>query len=175
MSALWPLSASWLHAGQFFHSSRTQTATDSSKVLIFSALPHEENELLFFFLMYSNYHGENLWLAYMCPVPNERPRSTEWTTIFILTLFRCSGFTWLRELCVTCSVVSNSLDPMDYSPPGSSVHGILQARTLDWVAISFSRGSSWLRDRTLVTCIAGGCFTGWEKRVYLEDGSFLRN
>ena len=40
------------------------------------------------------------------------------------------------------AVVSDSRDPMDCSPPGSSVHGILQARILEWVAISFSRGSS---------------------------------
>ena len=46
------------------------------------------------------------------------------------------------------SVVSDSCDPMDCSPPGSSVHGSLQARTLDWGAISFSRGSSWPRDQT---------------------------
>jgi len=39
-------------------------------------------------------------------------------------------------------------DPMDCNPPGSSVHGILQARTLEWVAISSSKGSSWPRDRT---------------------------
>ena len=37
-------------------------------------------------------------------------------------------------------------DPMDCSPPGSSVHGILQARILEWVAMPSSRGSSWLRD-----------------------------
>ena len=47
-----------------------------------------------------------------------------------------------------CSVVSDSLRPVDCSPPGSSVHGILQARILEWVAISFSRGSSWPRDWT---------------------------
>ena len=41
-------------------------------------------------------------------------------------------------------------DLMDYSPPGSCVHGILQARTLEWVATFFSRGSSWPRDRTWV-------------------------
>ena len=40
-------------------------------------------------------------------------------------------------------------DPRDYGPPGSSVHGILQARILEWVAISFSRGSSRSRDSTL--------------------------
>ena len=50
-------------------------------------------------------------------------------------------------------------DPMDYSPPGSSVHGILQARTLEWVAILFSRGSSQPKDQTQVSCIAGGFFT----------------
>ena len=41
--------------------------------------------------------------------------------------------------CVHHSIVSNSCDPMDYSPPGSPVPGILQARTLEWVAIPFSR------------------------------------
>ena len=49
--------------------------------------------------------------------------------------------------------------PVDYSLPGSSVHGILQARILEWVAISFSRGSSQPRDRTQVSSIAGGFFT----------------
>ena len=45
-------------------------------------------------------------------------------------------------------------DPMNYSPPGFSVHGILQARILEWFAILFSRGSSQHRDQTLVSCIA---------------------
>ena len=44
-------------------------------------------------------------------------------------------------------------DPMDCSPPGSSVHGISQARVLEWVAISSSRGSSQLRDETRVLCV----------------------
>ena len=48
---------------------------------------------------------------------------------------------------------------MDCSPPGSSVHEILLARILKWVAISFCRGSSWPRDWTWVSCIAGGFFT----------------
>ena len=50
-------------------------------------------------------------------------------------------------------------DPMDCNPPGSSVHGILQARILEWVAIPFSRGSSRPGDRTWVSCIAGRFFT----------------
>ena len=48
---------------------------------------------------------------------------------------------------------------MDYSPPGSSVHAILQARILRWVAIPFSRGSSQPRDRTYVYCLAGRFLT----------------
>ena len=50
-------------------------------------------------------------------------------------------------------------DPMDYM-----VHGILQARKLEWVAFSFSRGSSQPRDWTQVSCIAGGFFTSWATR-----------
>ena len=55
-------------------------------------------------------------------------------------------------------------DPMDCNPPGCSVHGILQARILEWVPILFSRGSSWPRDQTPVSCIAGGFFTVWATR-----------
>ena len=51
-------------------------------------------------------------------------------------------------------------DPMDYSPPGSSVYGIFQARMLEWVAISYSRGSSQPKDRTYVSCIASSAFAG---------------
>ena len=50
-------------------------------------------------------------------------------------------------------------DPMDYGPPGSSVRGILQARMLEWVAISFPTGSSRLGDQTCIYCIPGGFFT----------------
>ena len=46
-------------------------------------------------------------------------------------------------------------DPVDCSPPGSSFHGIFQARVLEWVAISFSRGSSQPRDRTWFSLILG--------------------
>ena len=52
-------------------------------------------------------------------------------------------------------------DPMDSSPSGSSVYGISQARTLEWVAISSSRASSQPRDQTQVFCIAGRFFTIW--------------
>ena len=67
-------------------------------------------------------------------------------------------------MCVHAQVASVVSDSMDYCLPGSSVHGILQARILDWVAIPFSRGSSWLRDQPHVSCIAGRFLTVWATR-----------
>ena len=61
----------------------------------------------------------------------------------------------VAQLCLTL------WDPMDCSPTGSSGHGILQARILQGVAILFSRGSSQLRDRTQISCIAGRVFMVW--------------
>ena len=58
-------------------------------------------------------------------------------------------------------------DPTDSSPTGSSVHRISQARILEWVAISFSRGSSWPKNWTWVSCIAGRFFTIWATREAL--------
>ena len=55
-------------------------------------------------------------------------------------------------------------DPMDCSLPGSSIQGIFQARTLEWVAISFSRVSSWPRDCFWVSHIAGRVFIFWATR-----------
>ena len=69
--------------------------------------------------------------------------------------------------CVDAQLVQSCLtlcDPMDYSPPGSSVHEIFQARILQWVSISFSRGSSQPRDWTRVSCTAGRFFTDWATR-----------
>ena len=61
----------------------------------------------------------------------------------------------VTRLCLTVC------DPMECSPPGSSVHGILQAKILEWVAIPFSRGSCWVRGQTRVSRVAGGFFTIW--------------
>ena len=65
---------------------------------------------------------------------------------------------------------------MDCSLPGSSVHGILQARILEWVAISFSRESSWSGDQTYVSCIAGRLFTNLARReaLIILVGKLLR-
>ena len=60
---------------------------------------------------------------------------------------------FLAPLCLTLC------DSVVYTLSGSSVHGILQARILEWVAIPFSRGSSQPRDRTRVSCITSRFFT----------------
>ena len=69
----------------------------------------------------------------------------------------------------SCSVMSDSLQPhaMFCSPPGYLVHEIFQAWILEWVSISFSRGSSWPRDRTLASCIVGRHLTVWPPREAL--------
>ena len=68
----------------------------------------------------------------------------------------------VTQLCLTLC------DPVDCSLPSSSVHGILQARILEWIAFPFSSGSSWPKNRTGVSCIAGGFFTNWEEsRTFL--------
>ena len=73
-------------------------------------------------------------------------------------------------VCV-CVLVAQSCptlcDPLDCSPPGPSVHGILQARMLESVAIPFSRRSSQPRDQTLISGILGGFFTIWAIREAL--------
>ena len=65
------------------------------------------------------------------------------------------------EVAQSCPILCN---PMGCSVPGSTIHGIFQARVLEWVAISFSRRSSRPRDWTWIFRIAGRCFTIWVTR-----------
>ena len=103
-----------------------------------------------------------------------------------ITLLKDAGQLWKKENIVERVPVTSSLwrrdqrkqilkrvfaqlcptlcDPMNCSPPGSSIHGILQARILEGVAISFSRGFSRPRDGTRVSRIVGRFFTNWATR-----------
>ena len=76
----------------------------------------------------------------------------------------------MESLSLSCSVMSTSLQPMDYSPPGPSAHGIFQARILKWAAISFSKGSSWPRVQAWISCTAGR-FTIWATSVWDTEPS----
>ena len=66
---------------------------------------------------------------------------------------------WVCCCCLVTKWFPTLFDPMDYSPPNSSVHGISQVKILEWVAIFFSRGSSRPKDQTLIFCVADGFFT----------------
>ena len=68
----------------------------------------------------------------------------------------CLGLLLFSRLVMSNSFAGHRHEPTDCSPPGSSVHGISQARILEWIAIFFSRASSRPRDQTHVSCL--GCF-----------------
>ena len=72
---------------------------------------------------------------------------------------------WVYLVAQLCPTLCN---PMDYNPPDSSVHGIFQARILEWVAMPSSRESFQPRDGIQVSRIAGGFFTIWATRENQE-------
>ena len=82
------------------------------------------------------------------------------------------GQVWgqIRRRMLRVSAVSDALWPHGCSPPGSSVHGIPQARGLEWVTIPFSRGSSPPRDRAQVSGIAGGFCAAWGTMASGQEG-----
>ena len=96
-------------------------------------------------------------------------------SVYAHQLPRCTGralsIHWAWCVVLSCSVIPTLRNPMDCSLPGSSVHGILQARILQWVAVPSSRGSSQPRDQTQVSRITGGFFTIWDTREAQEDWS----
>ena len=109
-----------------------------------------------------------------------------WFFLFFLypVCSRVQGFTHMQSICVCAWLLSRVwlfATPMDYSPPGSSVHGILYTRILEWTAMPSSRGSSPPSDQTLissVSCIAGRFFTGWairEAHTEKVDGNNYRH
>ena len=82
----------------------------------------------------------------------------------LLISYVCVGAKSL-ELCLTLC------NPMDWSPPGSPVHGVLQARILEWVAVPSSRGSSWPRDWTRISYVS--CIGRWVLYHWRHLGSLL--
>ena len=118
--------------------------------------------------------GHTIWLLGSSS-PGESSQPRDWTLISHIAGRLFTNWATREDLAPqkesevtqSCPTLCN---PMDYSPPGSSVHGIFQARVPEWVAISFSRGSSWPRDRTRVYHIVGRRFTIWATReVYLKS------
>ena len=107
------------------------------------------------------------WVAIPFSKWSSPPRDQTWVScsagrFFASWATREVKWTEVAQPCLTLC------DPMDCSLPGSSVDGIFQARILEWVAISFSRRSSWPRDWTQDSCIVGRCFTVWATREVLS-------
>ena len=112
-----------------------------------------------------------LWpVAHQAPLSMRFSRQENWSGLPLLQgIFQIQGSLCAKSLqwCLTL------WDPMDCSPPGSSVHGILQARILEWVAIYFSRGSSRSRDWTASLAspaLTVGCFSAtwdlyWDTKI----------
>ena len=80
-----------------------------------------------------------------------------WEFLSPANLITCARWKGVYVLIQSCSTLC---DPMGCGPAGFSVHGILQARILEWVAISSSRGSSWSRDWTCVSYVS--CICRWD-------------
>ena len=126
--------------------------------IIFNSSLSSEEEMDFFLI----------FLATLCGMSGlgsltRNPTPVPWSGSMESQPLDCQGISWViffkslasaRYMC-SCSVSKSCptlCDPVDYSPPGSSDHGILQGRTLEWVATSSSTGFSWPRDWTHVSC-----------------------
>ena len=99
-------------------------------------------------------------------------RDQSWRFCSAMIIFKGKKEKWSQLITKCISLCAKSVQwcptlcgPMDWSPPGSSVHGILQARILEGFAMPSSRGSSWPRDQTWVFHIAGRFFTLWATKV----------
>ena len=110
-----------------------------------------------------------LWLFSQLEEKEERKKNYLRGNVVKLPLDWYVAYRQFSSLAQSCPTLC---DPMDRRPPGSSIHGILQARILEWVAIPFSRGSSRPRDRTQVSHIAGRHFNLWAIR---EAHCFKKN
>ena len=126
------------------------------------------SELTFLFNLFK-IQGEDFWLQ-------KRRQAIRYgldQTCYILTCFAhwfsmcIYGQWWFicsHSCCLVAKLCPTLCNPMDYSLPGSPVHGIFQARMLEWVAISFSTGSSWPRDQTHGSYIGRQTLYCWEAR-----------
>ena len=89
------------------------------------------------------------------------PAGWPYTTAQEVGWYHCCCWPWYDCCCLVTKSCLTLCDPMDYSLSGSSIHGVFQARIVEWVAISFSRGSSQPRNRTPISCFADRFFTTW--------------
>ena len=106
---------------------------------------------------------QEYWSGLPFPTPGDLPnpgiKPTSLRSPALASRFFTTSATWEALFCswvLSCFSCVQLCNPMNHGLPGTSVHGILQARILEWVAISFFRISSWPRDQTLVSYVS--CF-----------------
>ena len=95
--------------------------------------------------------------------------------VFPVVMYGCESWTIKESWSEVTQSCLTLCDPVDCSLPGSSVHGIFQAIVLEWIAISFSRGSTQPRDWTRVSRIVDRCFTVWATREVRKERWVLKN
>ena len=147
---------------------RSEQFSPSLKILDFMPLNHSTAALLSPFLPLTQ---EAIFVDLVSDLErHEASQKLENTPGFQVKdfIYCCYGQCLLDKSLQSCPTL---LDSMDCSPPGSSVHGILQARILEWVALPFSRGSSWPNDSTQVSCTAGRFFTFLATREAHKKGA----
>ena len=138
----------------------TQSMTDCLRPACTHLLPLFLT-LYTFFLRFTHF-----FLKYTLPHSQWDPKRGKHCSLFHLKIF-LTRYSWMRVCVLVAQSCLTLCDPMDCSLSRSSIHEIFQARGLEWVAISFSRGSSWPRDRTWVSHIVGRRFTLWATREVL--------
>ena len=114
------------------------------------------------------YERQNLW-TFLSLMNDIKVVGKTHTHIYIPPHTHIYVYISESEVAQSCPTLCN---PMGCSLPGFSIHGIFQARVLEWVAIPFSRGSSWPRVQTQVSCIAGRCFVLWATREAHSSSDF---
>ena len=112
------------------------------------------------------------WHLIISPITNVLKSKVQWSLMklfyfyLFLTLLATSTFFFSKKpgvFLLSRSSCPTLCYPMDYRPPGSSVHRIFQARILEWVAVFFSSGSSQPRDGTHIFCIGRWTLDHWEE------------
>ena len=134
-----------------------------------SVWPHIAHHIAHQVPLSMEFSKQEYWSGLPCSPPGDlsSPGIKPWSSALQATYLPLShqgslSGPWKEsEVAQSCPTLC---DPVDCSLPSSSVHGILQARILEWVTISFSRGSSQHRDRTRVSRIGGRCFNLWATR-----------
>ena len=110
------------------------------------------------------WHCFGTFVGFACPCIYHRASASSLKVLVMGTPTFTMWTSNINSMCLGAQSCPILCDSMDCSPPGSSVHGTLQARILQWVAMPSSRGSSQPRDQTQVSCIVDRFFTIWTTR-----------